>query len=108
MEAHASDEWPIGNLLEGTVLNQHKLTEERLAAAQMFQRTNVLHPKLQLLVDPIDNCFNQTYQSWPTRAWVISADKEIVYKSMPGDVSGECVCLDDLSSVLSASVSVSS
>jgi hypothetical protein len=100
MEAHASDEWPIGNLPEGVVLNQHTSTEDRLAAAHMFQKNNNLHPEIRLLVDPIDNSFNQTYQSWPTRAWVINADGNVSYKSMPGDGSGSCVNLTELSTAL--------
>lgn len=103
MEAHATDEWPIGNLPAGTELKQHTSLEGRIAAAKMFQATQKLHSAMKLFIDPMDNSFNQTYQSWPTRAWVISAnERKIVYKSMPGDGSGsrQCVNLEELSRVL--------
>lgn len=100
MEAHASDEWPIGALSTGTAAPpQHKSVEERLEAAKLFKTSHHLHPEVALLVDPIDNVFNNTYQSWPTRAWIISSGK-VVFKSMPGDGSGAAVNVKDLHSEL--------
>lgn len=99
MEAHASDEWPIGNLPEGCILNQHTTLEERLSAARMFLHSAALHPAVRVLVDPIHNPFNQTYESWPTRAWVILKGK-VTFKSMPGDGSGDAVNVVQLSSTL--------
>ena len=100
MEAHASDEWPIGDLDPGVAINQHRSIEERIEAAKMFQKKYSLSPNIDFLVDTMDNSFNSMFESWPTRAWIISPDGRVCFKSMPGDGSGACVNLNDLTCAL--------
>lgn len=98
-EAHASDEWPIGNLPEGLVINQHKTLSDRLVAVSALKKDFEMHSSIKILVDTIDNKFNESYASWPTRCWIIK-DGVIAFKSMPGDGNGDAITVSDLSSWL--------
>jgi len=59
-EAHACDEWPLGNF---THIKQHRTAADRIAAAR------VLHDKyklsLPMLIDDLDNNFDKTFSAWP-------------------------------------------
>lgn len=90
MEAHATDEWPIGITVPenqddcGLVsLNQPKTTEERIRAAKALKRDFDLGEYFRFLVDPIDNPFNSNYSSWPFRCWIIDGNGKIAFKSLP-------------------------
>ncbi|GES84204.1 type I iodothyronine deiodinase-like [Rhizophagus clarus] len=65
-EAHTSDVWPIGNIVE---VKEHRTLEKRLAAARkMIEGTQLNIP---VLVDTIDNNFLKLYSPWPFRFFVI-------------------------------------
>ncbi|CAJ0640186.1 10184_t:CDS:2, partial [Entrophospora sp. SA101] len=65
-EAHASDVWPIGNIVD---VKEHRTLEERLAAAhEMVKATNL---KIPVLADTMDNIFLKLYSPWPFRFFVI-------------------------------------
>jgi len=65
-EAHATDEWPLGNFVS---ITQHKTIEERIEAAKKF--VSVLNFKLPVYVDTIDNSFDNVYCAWPDRYYII-------------------------------------
>jgi len=65
-EAHAKDEWPLGNKV---CLNQHSKLEERLEAAMNFIKD--YHFEIPILVDGMENTFDSLYASWPERFYII-------------------------------------
>jgi len=71
MEAHASDQWPIG---KHSLFQQHKTTEERTKAARKFQKDFQYRP--ELYVDTHDNSFNNLYCAWPERGFIITPDTQ--------------------------------
>jgi len=77
MEAHATDQWPLGNFSKRP---QHKTLLDRIDAANQFQTENSFKPTL--VVDDIDNNFNSVYAAWPERGWIIFEGK-ISYLSDP-------------------------
>jgi hypothetical protein len=65
-EAHASDVWPIGNIVD---VKEHRTLEERLAAARnMVEAT---HLEIPVLADTMDNTFLNLYSPWPFRFFII-------------------------------------
>eukprot|EP00656_Telonema_subtile_P037904 TRINITY_DN4233_c0_g2_i2.p4 TRINITY_DN4233_c0_g2~~TRINITY_DN4233_c0_g2_i2.p4 ORF type:complete len:135 (+),score=39.60 TRINITY_DN4233_c0_g2_i2:1641-2045(+) len=84
-EAHASDEWPIYQLEQD--IPQHKTLPERLGVANKFLQDFCQECPLQLVVDSIDNQFNQVFASWPFRFWVLEKEVgggvRVGFKAMP-------------------------
>ena len=78
-EAHAQDEWPIRSATQTVdgkpiLYNKAIVLDDRLIAAQDFKRDyNVDSSKCNLVVDHIDNGFQNLYASWPIRWYVLSA-----------------------------------
>jgi len=66
LEAHAQDEWPLGKKV---CVTQHKSLEERIQVAKNFQKD--FQFELPILVDKMDNNFDQKYASWPERFYII-------------------------------------
>jgi len=84
-EAHAEDEWPIKSCRlnptgKPVLINQHQTIEQRIEAAKEFQK--VFHLEIPMLVDTIDNSFDQIYSSWPIRFYVIQKEK-LIYVPEP-------------------------
>lgn len=73
LEAHADDEWKLGNQVR---INQHKSIKDRVQAARKFQDENGI--KIPMLVDTMDNAFNKEFAAWPTRFYVVY-NGELVY-----------------------------
>ncbi len=72
LEAHAEDEWPINSSRHhpnGKVVRvtQHKTMEERFAAAREFNEVYGISKYSRLLVDTMDNAFNEQFAAWPFR-----------------------------------------
>jgi len=76
-EAHAVDEWPVGDPLK---ILQPKTTAERAAIASKFKRDYRF--RLPMLVDTVDNCYEQMYSAWPIRFYVAQHNK-IIFKAYP-------------------------
>jgi len=77
VEAHAIDEWPVGDPLK---ITQPLTTAERVGVARAFvQEYNF---KLPMLVDTIQNPFSETFAAWPIRFFVVE-DGKIIYKAQP-------------------------
>jgi hypothetical protein len=76
-EAHASDEWPIGSKYQ---IKQHRTLSDRIEAANILIRDFDYHN--EILIDNLDNEFQDQYASWPTRFYLIK-DKKIEYICRP-------------------------
>jgi len=70
MEAHALDQWKLGDKVR---IPQHKSLEDRIAAARLFQEENDY--KIPLVVDSMDNNFNEKYSTWPERGYILFEGK---------------------------------
>jgi len=68
-EAHAVDEWPLGNLV---TIKQHQTLEERIDAAKTLN--SELNFNIPTVVDSMDNIFNKTFQSWPERYYILQGN----------------------------------
>jgi len=80
-EAHAVDEWPVGDPLK---ILQPKSTLERVGVASKFKKDyNLLLP---LLVDSVENTFEQTYSAWPIRFYV-AQDFKVLFKAYPDELN---------------------
>jgi len=64
-EAHAADEWPLG---EHVTLRQPTSLDERLAAARAFQNACAL--RLPILADGMEDGFMQAFSAHPLRFFV--------------------------------------
>jgi len=84
-EAHAQDEWPIGDPLK---INQPVTDAERVGIARQFAEDYDL--QLPVLVDLVANHFEEAYAAWPIRFYVLEegqslgrAGPKLVYKAQP-------------------------
>jgi len=93
-EAHASDEWPVGPSI--SFCRQPQSLEERCELAQKF--VNTRHYRVPMLVDTIENNFQQAFAAWPFRYFIIK-DNKIVHKAEPSMVS-LCYESRDLASLI--------
>jgi len=65
-EAHASDVWPIGNIVD---VKEHRTLSDRLAAArEMVKKTQL---EIPVLADTMDDTFLKLYSPWPFRFFVV-------------------------------------
>jgi len=79
-EAHASDEWKLGNVVE---IPQHRTVNDRLAAATKFQKETEY--KIPLVVDTLENEFEKTYAAWPERAYIVEGGRVVYVCDMQDD-----------------------
>lgn len=114
LEAHAIDEWPV--LSVNDAIQQHKSVEDRLNAACTFLNdisgslpvatvcSSTLQqppsPSFDIVLDNEWNEFNSLLSSWPTRYWILNADRRVLLKCMPE--SGEFFSLNGLEEWLAA------
>ncbi|CAJ0911178.1 19622_t:CDS:2 [Entrophospora sp. SA101] len=93
-EAHASDVWPIGNIVD---VKEHRTLEERLTAAREMVRATDL--QIPVLADTMDNNFLKLYSPWPFRFFVI-VDGILKLVGMPKEARYDTTdlvnCLDAL------------
>ncbi|CAG8468681.1 24167_t:CDS:2 [Racocetra persica] len=93
-EAHASDVWPIGNIVD---VKEHKTLADRLAAADEMVKATKL--KIPVLADTMDNTFLKLYCPWPFRFFVV-VDGILKLVGMPKearyDTTDLVKCLDTL------------
>lgn len=78
-EAHAIDEWPIGNSA-GVINFKHKSLKDRIGYALKFKKENKVN--IPVYIDNFENDFKNIYKSWPFRAIIIK-DEKLVYNSTP-------------------------
>jgi len=77
-EAHAKDEWPVGEKV--SACDQPKTLEERQTIAKRFVRQHGF--KLPMVLDSMDNDFMTTFAAWPIRFYVIQNGR-LAYKAQP-------------------------
>jgi len=78
VEAHAVDEWPVGDPLR---ISQPISTIERCGVARSFVKE--YNYQVPVLVDLIDNNFSESWAAWPIRFYVIENGRTLVYKAQP-------------------------
>ncbi|CAG8761694.1 8275_t:CDS:2 [Gigaspora margarita] len=93
-EAHASDVWPIGNIVD---VKEHRTLSDRLAAArEMVKKT---HLEIPVLADTMDDIFLKLYSPWPFRFFVV-VDGVLKLVGMPKearyDTTDLVECLNNL------------
>jgi len=91
LEAHAIDEWPISSSRynpsgEVVSIRQHRTLDERIHAAKQFQ--SVYQVPFPLMVDGIDNAFEDVFCTWPFRFYVVSSGL-IAYQAQPRNCTYE-------------------
>jgi len=78
-EAHSSDEWPVGRTVS-CVKQPQTLEERRDNALLLFGPKFLL--KVELVLDSIQNSFNELFCGWPIRQFIIQNNK-LLWKSQP-------------------------
>jgi len=78
VEAHAVDEWPVGDPLK---IAQPICTAERCGVARAFVREYGY--QIPMVVDTITNEFSETFAAWPIRFYVIEEGRKLVFKAQP-------------------------
>ena len=91
LEAHAADEWPIGEL--EPEIPQHRTVQDRLQAAASFLAKHPLPASVLLAVDNEANDFVDLYCSWPFRYWVVDQGR-VALKCMPDGDQVDLVALE--------------
>ncbi|GBC05699.1 hypothetical protein RclHR1_06380010 [Rhizophagus clarus] len=93
-EAHASDVWPIGNIV--SIKEHHTLSDRLTAAHEMVKETKL---EIPVLSDTMDDTFLKLYSPWPFRFFVI-VDGVLKLVGMPKearyDTTDLVECLDAL------------
>jgi len=69
-EAHAQDEWPLGKKV---CIMKHKTIKDRLNAANKLK--DEFGMKIPILVDTMENSFDNSFASWPERFYIIENGK---------------------------------
>ncbi len=85
-EAHAINEWPIGDHLSNVVppLTQHRTLQERVKVALRFQREFREYLRAEdVFVDNPETCeVENTLHPWPTAWFIINRKGELVYRTI--------------------------
>jgi thyroxine 5-deiodinase len=81
MEAHGSDEWPLG--LHRSSTRQHKTIDERLTAATGYraQVTDSLRTNVTWAIDTMHNDFYSCFGGWPEVHLIISATGTLLLRT---------------------------
>jgi hypothetical protein len=81
-EAHASDEWPIGQEICPL---QHSLIQDRASGATKM-RSIGLDATVEMALAPLDGDFDRLYKPWPFRFFIIDQGKIVQSPSPVGEV----------------------
>jgi len=77
-EAHAADEWPVGKTI--SFCTQPKVLSDRIGLARKF--VNDQQIEFPMVVDTMDNQFDEKFASWPLRFYIVQNGK-LVFKAQP-------------------------
>lgn len=81
-EAHASDEWPVGSLT--SITHQPKTIQERCELATLVQRNLLGLNEVEVVVDSMQNSFQNAMASWPIRLYVLDPRTlQLRFKAQP-------------------------
>jgi hypothetical protein len=87
--------WPIGYQYN---YEQTKTIDERRKMVELL--LDEYHPTIPILIDKMDNNFQNTYNPWPDRAFVF-LDKKVQYIAMTNDDgSRDMVWTDEIESMI--------
>lgn len=75
-EAHASDTWPMKWSVEWP---KPTSMEQRLQYAKTCATELKLEPAFSVLVDEMDDSFNNAFCSWPTCYYVVDSSARLLY-----------------------------
>jgi len=78
VEAHAVDEWPVGDPLK---ITQPICTIERCGVARAFVRDYKF--QVPMVVDTIENEFSERFAAWPIRFYVVEEGRRLAFKAQP-------------------------
>jgi len=95
-EAHASDEWPVGQTI--SFCKQPKILGDRCQLAAKFCQKREYH--VPMMVDTMENAFQKAFAAWPFRFYVIN-EGVIVHRADPHPVR-LTYNINDLNGVLDA------
>lgn len=89
LEAHAQDEWPISSGRyapdkKPIIINQPRTTDRRRELAKEFSEK--FDVKFPMVVDPVENPFDDVYAAWPLRFYILQ-DGKLVHKAQPEDAT---------------------
>lgn len=85
-EAHASDEWKLGNIVS---IPQHKTILDRISAARkLVDDYNFEIDGGPVVCDSMENELNALYAIWPERYIVVDKDSKITHISQPDSEFG--------------------
>lgn len=85
-EAHATDEWNISSARDvpsgnAVAIPQHKCHADRIRAAEAFV-AEFGWERGAVVLDTMDDAFQQQYRPWPLGMYVIAADGQLVHKTL--------------------------
>eukprot|EP00043_Microstomoeca_roanoka_P016943 m.175599 g.175599 ORF g.175599 m.175599 type:complete len:117 (+) comp16549_c2_seq3:1120-1470(+) len=73
-EAHAQDEWPVGDkFINVPTFQQHKTLEERIIAARQF--ISDFDWPIPMYIDPLDDSVVHRFGAWPLRFFIVQDGK---------------------------------
>ena len=82
-EAHALDSvWPMATC-DGTVMEDPKTVEERIAHCRHAMESLKLEP-MAAAIDDLGDSANLAYDAWPDRLFLIDRDGRVAFRSPPG------------------------
>lgn len=79
-EAHASDEWPMGNHVN--TLQATSLEERAVTARQFVEATGLTVP---VFLDGIADPFMHAFSAHPQRFFIINGDGTLIFKAVPSE-----------------------
>lgn len=79
-EAHAKDEWPIGNVF--SFANQPVNQEERCTMAKLYIEKWKFET-IPMYVDSMENTFQDDFAAWPFRFYGIENGNKLTLKAQP-------------------------
>jgi len=87
-EAHAQNEWPIGNqyLSDVSTIKQHYTLYDRRKAAQLLTDSFFLDFPI-FVDDPTTNAFQIQYSPWPLRWYIIDEHGVLIFIGQPHGAS---------------------
>jgi len=81
-EAHASDAWPLGNVVQ---IPTHQTLEDRINAAKQFIAKTGF--EIPILVDGMENKMCSVWGAWPERYFILK-DQQVLHALVPDNLFG--------------------
>jgi len=96
-EAHSKNLWPIGAPFGIELPESQKNLDERISRAKTFAEDN--NCPYSVYVDTWDNNFDETFQTWPDKFYLINSEKVVTNMSRyDGEI--DALVVEDYSELL--------